>query len=151
MVDYDMTKIQIYFDVISKIEPQSIIDASMYLKQIGAITRTFQTYEIPAGVYMVGIETDKNPVVIPELENVYNDIRLIECIRDDEFCQFELGTMFDCGRYMDDSRIKKIIEILKNKCMYIFMDEKAKALVMSGLFEHTLEINYGETKYYICS
>lgn len=53
MARYDMTKIQIYFDIINKIEPQSVIDASMYLKHIGAITRTFMTYEIPKNVYMV--------------------------------------------------------------------------------------------------
>lgn len=148
MARYDMTKIQIYFDIINKIEPQSVIDASMYLKHIGAITRTFMTYEIPKNMYMVGIESEKNPVKIPELKNVYDDIQMMQDT-ETEIREFELGTMFDCDRYMNDEIIA-LIEVLKSKCRYIYMDEKVRSLVTTGMFENMLEIKHKDKKYYIC-
>ena len=150
MARYDMTKIQIYFEIINKIEPQSIIDASMYLKQIGAITRSFKTYEIPKNVYMVGIESEKTPVIIPELDNVYNSIQTVQAVKEDEYCKFELGTMFDCDKYMNDIEIKKMIEVLKSKCRYIYMDGKAMSLLKTEMFQNTIELKLEETKYCIC-
>lgn len=69
----DADEIYYYFEMINNIAPQSILDAGMFLKRIGAISRQAMSCEIPHSVSLYGIDffPEKKIAVY---QSIYNGI-----------------------------------------------------------------------------
>lgn len=69
----DADEIYYYFEMINSVTPQSVLDAGMFLKRIGAISRQAMSCEIPQSVRLYGID------FFPETKmavyrNIYDEI-----------------------------------------------------------------------------
>lgn len=66
----------VYFEMIKRNEPKSILDIGMFLKRIGAVSRQAMEYEIPQDIFLCGID------IFPEFglsvyEMIFNKINTI--------------------------------------------------------------------------
>lgn len=48
--------VYLYFEIIRQLKPESVLDAGMFLKRIGAVSRQAMNAEISAGVELCGID-----------------------------------------------------------------------------------------------
>lgn len=72
----DDNDIYIYFQMIDQLQPASILDAGLFLQRIGAVSRQAMSCEIPAHIYIEGIELfGQTP--LPIYNRIYNRITIL--------------------------------------------------------------------------
>ncbi|GEM_PF-1479871 len=69
----DGTDVYIYFELIRQLQPNSVLDAGMFLQRIGAVSRQAMNCEIASDIQLVGIHT-KQQKVFPVYHQIYNEI-----------------------------------------------------------------------------
>lgn len=122
--------IYIFFETIEKAEPGSILDAGMFLKRVGSISRQMMNREVSGDVCMDGIEFFPE-TTFPVWENLYDHIYSWE-----EFLQRQKENQYELGIILgiDDLRQEvngELIPVMKNCCQYLLLD---------GLTEEEIEL-----------
>ncbi len=122
-----------YFEMIEKLGAKSILDAGMFLKRIGAVSRQMAGVEINAEAVLCGI--DFYPEIhLPIFAEVYNEIRtekdFIHCLDNDLECfacmknnKFDLAVMLEAGQVLDELDQIKITEYFMQNVNGILADE----------------------------
>lgn len=69
----DENDIYIFFELVSQLQPASILDVGIFLQRIGAVSRQTMSCEIPPDIYMEGLEVFGQPV-LPVYHKIYDKI-----------------------------------------------------------------------------
>jgi hypothetical protein len=69
----DDNDMYIYLKMIEQLQPQSVLDVGLFLQRIGAVSRQLMSCEIPADIYLDGI--DLFGCTLPVYRRIYNQIQ----------------------------------------------------------------------------
>lgn len=143
-----MDEIRMYFEIIKEIDPESILDSTMYLGQLGAITRGYQELMIPDNTYMMAIDFE-NRRSIAACARVYDKIYTKKEMHLIQNNSYELGTIFGAEKYLSSINIEMFIQCISKACKYILVDSYAENIVENVKFDKKKELNYGDSNCYL--
>ena len=116
--------VYLYFEIIRQIKPEKVIDAGMFLKRIGAVSRQAMNAEIGGNVKLWGIDC------MPECSaKVYGTVYDRICSAD-EFLRcseeaYDLAFMLKTEKCISASYEKNIIGRISDSASYLVLDEAA--------------------------
>ena len=148
----------VYFEMIKRNEPKSILDIGMFLKRIGAISRQAMEYEIPQDILLDGID------IFPEFgmsvyEMVFNKIKTIGEITN-QIVELSKSETIDGEKY-DLAMLMRLSGVLLKEqeqmlWMYalthsklIFSDaEAANQMIKYGIINRYMDVSVDENHKY---
>lgn len=78
MIISDDNDIYLYFEMVKRTKPQTILDIGMFLQRIGSVSRQAMNCSVPERVYLTGISVDET--IFPCMKQVYDSIYPLEKI-----------------------------------------------------------------------
>lgn len=141
--------IYIYFETIEQLEPQNILDAGMFLKRIGSVSRKVMSRKIPADVRLDGVDFFPE-TSFPIWEKIYNSIMDVPV-----FLESRSGAEYDLTVFLGTEALyqKQDFEAVSEKAAkhtrYLLADRNLKQWNKILPDEKIKELNLEEKKYYL--
>lgn len=122
-----------YFEMIEKLGAKSVLDAGMFLKRIGAISRQMAGVSVSADTILCGIDFYEE-IHLPIFRDIYDEIKtwndFADCLESGAECftcmesrKFDLAVMLYGNQVLNDSEKVRIIEYFMQKANGILTDE----------------------------
>lgn len=111
-----------YFEIIQELEPKTILDAGMFLKRIGSVTRQIMNQEVPQEICLNGID------FFPEIsfavwDNIYDRIYTWQDFLDEcKGNQYELGIILGSDALLERIDIAELFQVMGDCCGYFLLD-----------------------------
>lgn len=114
-----------YFETIGMLEPKSILDAGMFLKRVGSVSRQIMNREVPKEIRLEGID------FFPEIsfaswDNIYDDVCIWQkFFEESEGRHYELGIVLGFGRWKEGPDTEEFFQRVRDCCDYLLLDRLA--------------------------
>lgn len=111
-----------YFETIGMLEPKSILDAGMFLKRVGSVSRQMMNREVPKEVRLEGID------FFPEIsfapwDNIYDEIYIWQKFLEEPWGRYyELGIVFGFGAWKEGPDTEEFFQRVRDCCDYLLLD-----------------------------
>lgn len=110
-----------YFEIVNELEPESILDAGMFLKRIGSVSRQMMNQEISEEIQLEGID------FFPEISfaawnNIYDRIYTWQDFLQ-EGKQYHLGIVLGSNALEEFVDVVELMERMKNCCGYLLLGD----------------------------
>lgn len=141
--------IYIYFETIGQLEPQNVLDAGMFLKRIGSVSRKVMSRKIPSDVRLDGVDFFSE-TSFPIWEKIYNSIMDAPA-----FLESRSGAEYDLTVFLGTEALyqKQDFEAVSEKAAkhtrYLLADRNLKQWNKILPDEKIKELNLEEKKYYL--
>ena len=123
----DSNDIFLFFEVIDRAKPNSVIDIGMFIMRIGAVSRNVKDISVPDKVRLDGLSFEKLPD-FPIYKTVYDNI--YKNIPEDEY---DLGIMLDVLSVCLESELQSVIEFVDKKVSFLLIDDSSYKKIKSYL------------------
>lgn len=150
----DKDEIYIYFEMLKRMQPKSVLDIGMFLKRIGAISRQAVSMRIPEEVFLYGIDFFSE-VRLPVYEKVYNGIlskdlffENCEVLVGTEEEKFDMAVLLHIEEYLNPNELRQLGEVIAHLAKGVLTDEKiGKQLMLYGVPQEYQTLAVGENRY----
>lgn len=115
-----------YFETIQLLEPKSILDAGMFLKRVGSVSRQMMNREVPKEVCLDGID------FFPEIsfavwDKIYDEIFIWQkFLKEYREKHYELGIALGWGALKERLDTEELLRKISSCCDYLLLDGLAK-------------------------
>ncbi len=138
----------IYFEVIKELEPKNILDAGMFLKRIGNVSRQVMNQKIPKEICLDGIDFFPE-VCFPVWKNVYDRIitpqDFMTGCGSEKYC---LGIVLGSDGLEKDSDLENVFKKMGSCCEYLFYDCQMVSFMKDVRDKMVRDIRIGQDIYY---
>lgn len=117
----DDVTIYVYFELIKRIAPKSILDFGMFLKRIGAVSRQAMNCEIPPETMLHAVDLFPE-TALPIYEKVYDRIDALADWKSEQV--YELVCFFDVNEHLSATRKTQIWDWLALHAACVIADTK---------------------------
>ena len=135
-----------YGGIVSELSPTSILDVGMFLKRVGAVSRSFRNFSIPGKTLLCGVDFFEDELAV--YQRIYTktvDMAGAEKLLSGE--HFDLVVMLGIEGLIGEEDYKRLLELISEGGSFILTDEK---YVVENLKQMTSSVFTIENKsYYI--
>lgn len=122
MILTNETDIYVFFEIIDKVEAESILDVGMFLKRVGSVSRQIKDKEISGDKTLVGVEFFPE-VICPIWNRIYNAVYTPdELFKKEHTRKYELATVLRLKDCMSDTEAATMWKWLKKHVSYLLTD-----------------------------
>lgn len=141
--------IYIYFETIEQLEPQNILDAGMFLKRIGSVSRKVMSRKIPADVRLDGVDFFPE-TSFPIWEKIYNSIMDVPVFLESRRrAEYDLTVFLGTEALYQKQDFEAVSEKAAKHTRYLLADRNLKQWNKILPDEKIKELNLEEKKYYL--
>ena len=139
----------IFFQVINRIEAESVLDVGMFLKRIGCVSRGMMNEKISESVQLVGIDFWPE-ITFPVWKYVYNDIYTVEeYLNTGEEKKYDLAVLLGSQELSENIGYGELIKRVKRQVSYLLTDILSKEL-QNGIQEKKIkELKVEESTFFL--
>ena len=116
----DETEIYVYFELIKRMQPGSVLDIGMFLTRIGALSRQAMNCGIPKEVELTGVKLFDG-MDFPVHRKVYDRMLTLSSLEDKTY---DLAALFSVNEYLDEKQKPVFWEYLGGHCKCILADTR---------------------------
>ncbi len=121
-----------YFEIVKELEPENILDAGMFLKRMGSVSRQMMNQGISEEIQLYGIDFFLE-ISLPAWNNVYDKIYTWQDFLQEKK-QYHLGVVLGSGELEKYRDVGEIIERMRSCCRYLLLGdlpEKCKESIVN--------------------
>lgn len=116
------TDIYVFFEIIDKVEAESILDVGMFLKRVGSVSRQIKDKEISKDKTLVGVDFFPK-VMCPIWNCIYDTVYTAsEFFQKESTKKYSLATVIQLNNCMSEAEAVSMWEWLGNHVSYVITD-----------------------------
>ena len=118
----DPDRMYAYSIMLSQLHPQKALDVGMFLKRIGAISRSFWNFDLPADTALYGLDLTMTEVAVYQsiFEQIATPADYMERYAQE---QFDLAVLFLAKELMDTEAYHQLWNWLPAHTRFVFTDD----------------------------
>lgn len=123
MILKNENSIYIFFEVISQLEPASVLDMGMFLKRVGSVSRKIMDREVPKETVLDGVDFFPE-ISFPIWSTVYDRIvRAEEYFRKEDGKKYDLAAVFGMEELQKRIPLADMMERAAKTSKYVLVDQ----------------------------
>lgn len=124
MIIRNENDIYIYFETITQLEPQKILDVGMFLKRVGSVARKAMDGEVPEEIKLDGVDLFPE-VDFPVWKQVYSEIfDKEEFLSSDKTRAYDLAVALGTEEMQKRNPFSELAEVIKDSACYLLTDAR---------------------------